>query len=107
MKNMRISAIVPGYHPLLLALEPRAARKTISEMLSLLLEHDLQLAEIAIGKLIERQNVVLLDLVEGQDAGSVVEKLLTNDEELEAARAEMRRLGAASKAIIEPTPEEP
>ena len=45
--NMRISALVPTDHPLL-ALEPRAARKTLQEMLSLMLEPGSRLAEVAV-----------------------------------------------------------
>ena len=100
--NMRISALVPTDH-LLLALEPKAARKTLQEMLSLLLEPGSQLAEAAVDRLIALRRDELLELVVGQDSHGVVEKILSGDAELEAAREDMRRLSAAAAALADST----
>ena len=100
MKNMRISALVPADHPLL-ALEPGMARKTLQEMLSLLLEPGSRVAKVAVDELIALRRDELLGLIVGQDSHVVVEQILSHDAELEWTRDDMRRLTAAAAALTD------
>lgn len=104
---MRISALVPENHPLLLTLKTRTAQTTFQEMLSLLLEPGSALAEVAIDGLIARRRDDLLRLVVGQDSDGVVDQILANDKDVEAARDDVRRLTAAAAALSDPTREQP